>query len=126
MSKKYWDVYWRHGGTREQRRHTARDIVVLEDEHTAQVIISNWTGGMENVYRVRIDMMTNRAEVACLGMEATDGMEEGIYDDASKLPMWIQERVAVLSMMKVSPPQTKVEGIGMRVSEDVFWVLKGD
>jgi hypothetical protein len=37
----------------------------------------------------------------------------------------MQERIAVLSMMKVNPPQTKVEGVGMRVDESVYWVLKG-
>jgi hypothetical protein len=29
-------------------------------------------------------------------------------------------------MMKVDPPQTKIEGVGMRVDESVYWVLRGE
>jgi hypothetical protein len=29
-------------------------------------------------------------------------------------------------MMKVNPPQTKIEGVGMRVDERVYWVLRGE
>jgi hypothetical protein len=36
----------------------------------------------------------------------------------------MQERVAVLSLMKVDPPQTRVEGIGMRIDDNTFWILK--
>ena len=38
----------------------------------------------------------------------------------------MQEKLAVLSMMKVDPPQTKVEGVGMRIDDDVFWVIRGE
>lgn len=84
---------------------------------------TKWTGNLENVYRV---LLGPTIEVVCLGIDSVDKEAEGTYADMSKLPAWMQERVAVLSMMKVDPPQTKVEGIGMRVDESVYWVIKGE
>lgn len=84
---------------------------------------AQWTGDIDNVYRVAIDGVA--VEVMCLGMDI-DSSIEGIYNSTSELPMWMQERLAVLSMMKVSPPQTKIEGVGMRVDERVYWVLRGE
>ena len=84
---------------------------------------ARWTGDIENVYRV---LVGQTIEVVCLGIDSVDKEVEGTYAGMSKLPMWMQERVAVLSMMKVDPPQTKIEGIGMRVDESVYWVVKGE
>lgn len=84
---------------------------------------AQWTGDIDNVYRVAIDGTS--VEVMCLGMDI-DSSIEGIYNSTSELPMWMQERLAVLSMMKVNPPQTKIEGVGMRVDERVYWVLRGE
>lgn len=83
---------------------------------------AQWTGDMENVYRV---LVGPTIEVVGLGLDL-DYDIEGIYEDISELPTWMQERLAVLSMMKVNPPQTKVEGVGMRVDESVYWVLRGE
>jgi hypothetical protein len=84
---------------------------------------AQWTGDIENVYRV---LVGPTIEVVCLGIDSVDKEVEGTYADMSELPAWMQERVAVLSMMKVDPPQTKIEGIGMRVDESVYWVIKGE
>jgi len=84
---------------------------------------AQWTGDIENVYRV---LVGQTIEVVCLGIDSVDKEVEGTYAGMSKLPMWMQERVAVLSMMKVDPPQTTIEGIGMRVDDSVYWVVKGE
>ena len=83
---------------------------------------AQWTGDIENVYRIFVG---STVEVVCLGIGSADSEVEGVYATTDDLPAWMQERIAVLSMMKVNPPQTKVEGIGMRVDDDVYWVLKG-
>lgn len=87
---------------------------------------AQWTEELERVYRVLVDPNTKCVEVVCLGIDSVDSDVEGNYTDTSKLPAWMQERLAVLSMMKVNPPQQKVEGVGMRIDDDVFWVVKGD
>lgn len=142
--KSFWDVYWyvaKPNG--ENRRHAAERITRDDLERavlgrdsvsfgTASMMANkvsqlraSWEGGMENVYRVYINPDTKSVEVVCLGMDSVDSEAEGIYHDTSHLPAWVQEKLAVLSMMKVSPPQTKVEGVGMRVDEHVFWIIKG-
>ena len=83
---------------------------------------AKWTGDMDNVYRV---VVGPTIEVMCLGMDI-DASVKGVYNSTSELPTWMQERLAVLSMMKVDPPQTKIEGVGMRVDESVYWVLRGE
>ena len=88
-------------------------------------IRAQWTDKLEQVYRVFIHPATGVVEVICLGIDSVDSAAEGTYDTLSQAPQWLQEKVSLLRMMKVDPPQTKVEGVGMRVDEDVFWVLKG-
>jgi hypothetical protein len=91
----------------------------------AKKLRAQWTADFENVYRVMITRNTKVVDVVCLGIDSVDSEAEGTYSDTSKLPQWMQEKLAVLSMMKVDPPQTKVEGVGMRIDNDVFWVIKG-
>ena len=100
-----------------------RDLSSATATVTYNALRAQWTGDIDNVYRVAIDGVA--VEVMCLGMDI-DSSIEGIYNSTSELPMWMQERLAVLSMMKVSPPQTKIEGVGMRVDERVYWVLRGE
>ena len=100
-----------------------RGSEVAGNSKRAVELRTKWTGNLENVYRV---LVGPTIEVVCLGIDSVDKEAEGTYADMSELPAWMQERVAVLSMMKVDPPQTKVEGIGMRVDESVYWVIKGE
>jgi len=85
---------------------------------------AQWTTDFDRLYRVVIAPATGQVDVLCLGIDCVDPEAEGVYADSSLLPTWAQERVAVLSLMKVDPPQTKVEGVGMRVDDNTFWVLK--
>jgi len=83
-----------------------------------------WTTDFDRLYRVVIAPATGKVDVLCLGIDCVDPEVEGIYANTSLLPAWMQERVAVLSLMKVDPPQTRVEGIGMRIDDNTFWILK--
>lgn len=100
-----------------------RATEALNGARRISALNAKWTGGLENVYRV---LVGDPIEVVCMGIDSVDKEAEGTYADMSELPAWMQERVAVLSMMKVDPPQTKIEGIGMRVDESVYWVIKGE
>ena len=84
---------------------------------------ASWGDNFNNIYRVAISPATKQADVICLGMDTIDAEAEGIYADTSQLPDWMQGKLAVLALMKVDPPQTKVEGVGMRVDEDTYWVV---
>lgn len=77
----------------------------------------------DNAYR--IDVQSNgRVEVLCFGIESIDTELEGYYDSLQDLPKWVQERIALLSMLKHEPPTEEVEGIGRRISVSTYWVYK--
>lgn len=101
----------------------ARVIEAARNAKSVSEMAAKWTGNLENVYRVLIG---DPIEVVCMGIDSVDKEAEGTYGSTSDLPTWMQEKLAVLSMMKVDPPQTKIEGVGMRVDEQVFWVVKGE
>lgn len=85
---------------------------------------AKWTDDFDRLYRIVVAPATGKVDVLCLGIDCVDPEVEGIYANSSLLPAWVQERLAVLSLMTVDPPQTKVEGVGMRVDDNTFWVLK--
>lgn len=125
--KKFWQAFAfiaRRAGKSSVDRAYLVGRIVYEDLVHASTQRSNWTGGMNNVYRVYIAPDTKRADVLCLGIDSVDSEAEGMYEDSSQLPVWMQERLAILCMMKVNPPQTKVEGVGMRIDEDTYWIIK--
>jgi hypothetical protein len=66
------------------------------------------------------------ASVICLDIEMVDDQYEAVYDSLEDLPQWIQDRLAVLSMLSYDPPTEIVSGIGRRISKDTFWVYKPD
>lgn len=103
---------------------TAADVI--NAVAARQLLKAKWNSGFENVYRVFVNPDTHGVEVICLGVDSVDSEAEGTYPTTSSLPTWMQEKLAVLVMMKVATPNTKVEGVGMRISEDVFWVIKGE
>ena len=77
----------------------------------------------DNAYR--IDVQGNgRVEVLCFGIESIDTELEGYYDSLQDLPKWVQERIALLSMLKHEPPTEEVEGIGRRINMSTYWVYK--
>ena len=106
-------------------KHIRHVADILKQAPQTRALRAQWTTDFENVYRVMITPNTGCVEVVCLGIDSVDSEAEGTYADSSQLPAWMQEKLAVLSMMKVDPPQTKVEGVGMRIDDDIFWVIKG-
>lgn len=45
---------------------------------------------------------------------------EGMLGD---FPNWVADRVAALSIMPVPPPPIEIDDVGMRISEDTYWVI---
>lgn len=78
----------------------------------------------DKIYRVSI--FPDGVDVICLGLDNVDSNLEGHYDHVDDLPNWVQERLAVLSMMSASPPTNMIEGIGRRISKHVYWVFTPD
>lgn len=77
------------------------------------------------VYRVAIEHNCVKIMSFCTknGVLEVDEAVEGTYDDLDSLPKWIQERIALLSMLSYKPPTVTVEGVGRRISKDTYWVF---
>lgn len=71
----------------------------------------------------RIGIYPDGVDVVCLGVDSVDSSLEGHYDRIDDLPNWVKERLAVLSMMSTTPPTATVEGVGRRISANVYWVV---
>lgn len=76
------------------------------------------------VYRVNVAYDEGAVSVISFGIENVDSDEDATYDSIQELPQWMQERIAVLSMMSHEPPTENVEGVGRRISKSVYWVYK--
>lgn len=80
--------------------------------------------GAETVYRVLLK--NDGASVVCIDMPM-DFNSEAIcreYGRFEQAPQWLQDRVLALRMLTEKPPTSWVEGLGRRISKDVFWVVK--
>ena len=77
----------------------------------------------DSVYRVYVSPHTNAVEVSCIGMEV-DSTVEGEYDSVDALPLWMQEKVALLMMTSLDKPTSEVEGVGRRIDANVYWVFR--
>jgi hypothetical protein len=77
-----------------------------------------------DIYRICIPYGTRIAEVMCIGLDSVDNELEGVYDDVDELPKWMQESVAVLSMLPIDKPNQQVAGVGRRIAENIYWAYK--
>jgi hypothetical protein len=77
----------------------------------------------DRIYRVELSKHTGKVQVMCLGIETVDNPIEATYNDVSELPMWAQEKLSVLMMLKVDPPMEPVDGVGIRINNSTFWLF---
>lgn len=75
------------------------------------------------IYRIHIDP-DNMVDVTCIGLESVDSALEGTYDSLDALPEWVQERIAVLSMLSATPPTQDIPSVGRRITNRTYWVYK--
>jgi hypothetical protein len=76
----------------------------------------------DRIYRVSV--LSGEIYVLCLGLLPSDSSIEGQYSSADELPLWMQERLAVLMMMSLETPTVELVGVGRRISSHVYWVYK--
>ena len=76
----------------------------------------------DSTYRVILSNKTKTVSVECFGMYPLDRSVDGTYASVDELPLWIQSKLAVLSMLDVPPPLSDVEGVGSKLSPYLYWV----
>lgn len=99
----------------------AEDITTKEEAHRLgeYVQIMAMVDSIETIHRVEV--FEDGLTVLCFGTSMQD--YDGMYQSIDQLPKWMQDKLHVLAMMDYKPPTKTVEGIGRRISRDVFWVI---
>ena len=80
----------------------------------------------KDYYRVAFSLTTDKINVMYLGIELVDDSLSADYDSVEQLPKWMQERLAILSMLSYEPPTEIVDGVGRRINKSIYWVEKPD
>ena len=75
------------------------------------------------MYHLRIGSVTGHVSIVPLGITPVDTALFTEYGDSSKLPEWVQRKLAVLMVLGVDPT-IEVHGVGRRVSDNTFWVYQ--
>ncbi len=78
----------------------------------------------DKIYRVYICPNTDTIAVACIGMDSVDSEAEGDYHSVDALPLWMQEKIALLMMTGLDKPTKSVEGVGRRIDANTYWVYR--
>lgn len=75
----------------------------------------------DKIYRVCI--RDSKVEVVCLGLDNVDAEATGDYSSVQELPAWMHDKLAALSLFQCGTFMPVVEGVGRRISEDIFWLF---
>jgi hypothetical protein len=72
---------------------------------------------------VRVKIYTH-GKVAVYSLDSIDTEVDGYYDSVNDLPVWMQERLAILLLMSAKPPTQDVDDVGRRIDETTFWLYR--
>jgi hypothetical protein len=81
--------------------------------------LNNDTLQEDSIYRVCLRDVNGYITVICFGMNCVDKGDVGCYSCVDDLPSWIQERIALISMVKCDDI---IKNVGWRTEKDVFWL----
>ena len=94
------------------------------DRPFSEILNASWTSLISKTYRVFVNSDTGNVEVFCFGITQVDTECEGVHNSVHDLPSWMRDKLAVLNMVEVNPPQKEIVGVGVRVDADTFWVYR--
>ena len=63
-----------------------------------------------------------KVKVDLIGLETLDYDLKHYYASVDELPNWVQEKLALLMLTSAKPPTKDVDGVGRKISENIFWV----
>lgn len=96
--------------------------VTLENLHDALRHVGMVAATVPDLWRVEVDTVSRHVDVVFLGYRKEPSYSVGSVDD---LPDPIRRKVSALCM--VDPIDSSyVSGVGLRISDSVFWVEDGD
>lgn len=90
--------------------------------HLRNALLMELTGRVdddEELWRVTVTVLGVTALYIGLGTKP-----ELKVNSLPDLPHWMQERVAVLNMLTERPPTSPIQGVGRRITDTVYWIVK--
>lgn len=82
-----------------------------------------------DIYRVSIDPEDGAVHITRVGLSLIGHfpeVREGLYM-GEQIPQWVQERIAVLSILKPDErPSATIPDVGRRIGKNTFWVFAPD
>ena len=96
-------------------------IAELMERHLWMTVDEDPMPSQDKIYRVSLE--DGCVEVVCLGLDSVDSEGDGQYDSVDNLPDWMQEKLSTLYLFKCEGYMPIVEGVGRRISKDVFWLF---
>ena len=80
----------------------------------------------EPIYRIKLNL-DGSVQTTCYEMlDAFSPELKSFYSSVDEMPKWVQDRIAVLMLLDPSKLNQEVENVGRRISDDIFWVFKGE
>lgn len=77
------------------------------------------------IYRITIHDRTGEVNTTCLDMIENFAPELKVcYRNVQELPKWAQEKIAVLMLLDPEQINNEIEGVGRRISCNVYWLFK--
>ena len=80
------------------------------------------------IYRVSLDPALGQVDIMTIGVvgvDVTDPLER-TYTCMGELPMWVQEKLALLMMTPdnniTKEATVPIEGVGRRIARNIFWI----
>ena len=113
MTMHQWDAAARNGYVKGQKelawhKHMLKQLYELEsDVVSTRRPLVHMIRDEPKTYRVSLNNKGG-VEVVCFDLENVDSELEGYYDEVSALPVWVQERIAVLAVCSPNPPTPTV------------------
>ena len=80
----------------------------------------------EPIYRISLNS-DGSVQTTCYEMlDAFSPELKSFYSSVDEMPKWVQDRIAVLMLLDPDKLNQEVENVGRRISDDIFWVFKGE
>ena len=80
----------------------------------------------EPIYRIKLNL-DGSVQTTCYEMlDAFSPELKSFYSSVDEMPKWVQDRIAVLMLLDPDKLNQEVENVGRRISDDIFWVFKGE
>jgi hypothetical protein len=119
---------------RTGRLYALADKIIADIELSLENSADNKFTGIRNavfkmvqekpIYRIMIKE-DNSIETDCYDMIDLFKPElNKLYSSIDELPEWVKDKIAVLSVLNPDLRNEEVEGVGRRITKNVFWVYK--